>query len=121
MHSRCFRSSECFAPTAYASLDLVERAFSQLLFCRTLSIKTLGVKGVDHRWAYDDNAAPFVSLPCVQNSEVLRVTDAWSKIRGPMFDWLNSGGAKKKLAVESNFTYLVLAGLSHGLFEVSST
>lgn len=108
----------------YTHVDLVERAFVELFFCRVLRIGALGVLGVDEHWAYD-KVAPFVSLPCVQNCELLFVGHtgvAKAELSSKLMRWLNEGDEKKRLVLESRWwpapQYLQIT--VNRLFEVSA-
>lgn len=87
-----FRDTVCTAPTKYSSGELIKRSFSELFFCRTISIKALSVEGADEHWSYDNDAA-LVSLPCMQQCSLLRVSDAHKtegELNGKLIDWLAS-------------------------------
>lgn len=120
-HEVILRNSVCCAPTMYASAGLMERAFEELLFCRVIRIKALSVEGVDDLWAYHKEA-PFASLACIQKCELLHIYDA-SMAKGEfyrkMVPWLNGGGEKKKLALESDFSSIYLSTVNMDLFRVS--
>ncbi|KAH7729016.1 hypothetical protein AAVH_03389 [Aphelenchoides avenae] len=117
-HIDKFKNSVCCAPTMYASAGLMERAFEELLFCRVIRIKALSVEGVDDLWAYHKEA-PFASLACIQKCELLHIYDA-SMAKGEfyrkMVPWLNGGGEKKKLALESDFSSIYLSTVNMDLF-----
>ncbi|KAH7678448.1 hypothetical protein AAVH_41652 [Aphelenchoides avenae] len=107
-HVERFRNSVCSAPTKYATLDLIERAFTELFFCRVIDIKALGVDGADELFAYDKEP-PFVSLACIQSCELLRIHDLkTAEFGGKLLEWLFSGGGKKKLAIEKESSALAL-------------
>ncbi|KAH7716646.1 hypothetical protein AAVH_15929 [Aphelenchoides avenae] len=92
-HVANFRNATCHAPWRYASADIITRTFTDLLFCRVITVDTLSVQGVDSSWAYDSEE-PFVSLPCIRNCELLCVLDIFvskQDFTTNMMAWLHSG------------------------------
>ncbi|KAH7675940.1 hypothetical protein AAVH_42154 [Aphelenchoides avenae] len=107
-HMERLRNSVCRAPTMYATLDLIERAFAELFFCRVIDIKALGVDGADELFAYNKER-PFVSLGCIQGCELLRIHGLKTvEFGGKLLEWLFSGGDKKKLTLEKESSALTL-------------
>lgn len=110
----------------YASVDLLERAFAELFFFRELYIIALGVEGVDKFWAFNKDS-PFVSLPCVQKCEVLRLQylrrtgllRQTGEFGEKMLQWLFGGGEKKKLTMEVDWNPLTLMLNTNGHISVS--
>ncbi|KAH7716647.1 hypothetical protein AAVH_15930 [Aphelenchoides avenae] len=118
-HVANFRNATCHAPWRYASADIITRTFTDLLFCRVITVDTLSVQGVDSSWAYDSEE-PFVSLPCIRNCELLCVLDIFvskQDFTTNMMAWLHSGGEKKRLTLECNVTHMSLHSRSARLFE----
>lgn len=110
----------CHAPYRYASSEVITRAFTELLFCREISVATLSVQGVDNDWAYN-NETPFVSLPCIGNCDLLCVHDVFKtkdEFTAKLMNWLHSGGNKKKLTLQCDVTDMSLHSRSGRMFTV---
>lgn len=124
--SAYFRHAVCYAPSTFASLELIERAFSELFFCRVIRVDALRLRGSDNHWAYyySDKEVPFLSLRCVQQCELLYVhgLGTWyGMFNVDLLGWLDSGEEKKKLTLEVPWTFVTLRIYSRRLIEVSGT